>query len=137
MNSLFAHVQAIAKAMLFPSVGWNFGKLKIHISNEAGFHIESPDPPSTGIPSAVLKRCFGKQRPIAPHCQRLLVAARKEIKAPAPKAKAKAKAKAKGGGKGNGKDPSACAAAKAQFMEESLVANIRAKCIHTIILNGS
>lgn len=121
----------------------------VNISNEAEFQIDSPDPPATGIPPAVLKRCFGKQRPIAPHCQRLLMAARKEIKAPAKakakaKGKAKAKAKAKGGGKGKGNrkgseqsnDPSAYATAKAQFMEQSLVSNIGTECIciHTILL---
>lgn len=53
------------------------------------------------IPGPVLKRVTGKQSPVVPHCQRLLVASRKEAKMPkapnaaGPKAKAKAKAKTK------------------------------------------
>ena len=53
--------------------------------------------PVSSIPPAVLKRCFGKQKPVVPHAQRLLVAARKDAKAPASKGD---------GGKGKGKSKS-------------------------------
>lgn len=63
----------------------------------------------SGIPPSVLQRCVGKQRPITPHAQRLLVAAcseaksegngtrdpKKKDKGNKPKAKASAKSKAK------------------------------------------
>ena len=60
----------------------------------------------SSIPPPVLKRVFGKQKPVTPHSQRLLVAARKEPRAPAAPEKPVAKAKAstgKGRGKGKGK----------------------------------
>ena len=58
----------------------------------------------SSIPDAVLRRCVGKQTPVTPHAQRLLVASMKEAKMPQPgeapgklaaKAKAKSKASAK------------------------------------------
>ena len=61
------------------------------------------------IPSAVIKRCTGKQSPVAPHSQRLLVAATKPSKAngngsldPSATTKPKAKAKPKGNAKASG-----------------------------------
>lgn len=55
-----------------------------------------------GVPSEVLKRCYGKQAPITPHSQRLLVAATKEAKA---EAKGHGKGNGKGKGKGKGSKP--------------------------------
>ena len=51
-----------------------------------------PKEPVSEIPPAILKRCFGKQAPVVPHCQRLLAAATKEAKA--------GSGKAEGGDKG-------------------------------------
>ena len=58
--------------------------------------------PVSGIHPAVLKRCAGKQQPVAPHAQRLLVASRKEAKAPKTEKTKGGQAKGKGKGK-NGK----------------------------------
>ena len=107
---------------------------------EAEFTLEVAKPVST-IPVQVLKRCFGKQKPVVPHCQRLLVAARKEVRAPKAKAKAKASAKGRGRGKGKGgkasgrgkgkpkpeveKEKSAYAVAKAEFMRKLLLVSKR------------
>lgn len=85
------------------------------------------------IPGPVLKRVTGKQSPVVPHCQRLLVASRKEAKAPkAPKSKAKAKAKskakqskkAKGRGKGKGQKTEYAIAKAAFFSSVQLVKTI-------------
>ena len=54
-------------------------------------------PGSSNIPPEVLRRCNGKQTPITPHRQRLLVAASKD-------SKREIKGKGKGAGKGEGKD---------------------------------
>ena len=105
---------------------------------EAEFTLEVAKPVST-IPVQVLKRCFGKQKPVVPHCQRLLVAARKEVRAP--KAKAKASAKGRGRGKGKGgnasgrgkgkpkpeveKEKSAYAVAKAEIVRKLLLVSKR------------
>ena len=56
--------------------------------------------PVSSIPPVVLTRVFGKQKPITPHSQRLLVAARKESRAPAKAEGSKGKGK---GSKGRGK----------------------------------
>ena len=61
---------------------------------------------SSSIPSAVLKRCYGKQSPITPHQQKLLLAARREAKAPQAKAAGKSKKPTKGKGKGKGRGKS-------------------------------
>lgn len=89
--------------------------------------MEIPDPVS-GIPAEVTHRCTGKQAPIAPHAQRLLVASTKAAKTQGkgakgkPKAKGKSKAKPKKGkGASNAqKNPSAYAQAKAAYMLELL-----------------
>ena len=70
--------------------------------SEAPFTLD-PNGQVAGVSSEVLRRCFGKQSPITPHAQRLLVAASKEAGVPkpaAPKTKAKAKAKPKAAPKG-------------------------------------
>ena len=61
------------------------------------------DKPVSTIPPAVLTRCFGKQKPVTPHAQRLLVASRKESRTPAGKAAAKGKGKGNKGKGGKGK----------------------------------
>lgn len=53
----------------------------------------------SGIPAQVLTRCYGKQAPVTPHRQRLLVASAKEAKAEGNKGNGKGKGKPKGSGK--------------------------------------
>ena len=98
---------------------------------KAKFTLEIAGEPSSSIPPVVLMRCFGKQKPLAPHAQRLLLASRKEAKAP--KAKAKGKANPKPKGKKPTKGPAAgddskektpYALAKMKFMDQSLVQNM-------------
>ena len=100
--------------------------------------------PVTEIPPEVLKRCYGKQNAITPHCQRLIVAAAKEAKVekgskgkgkgkpktekgpPKAKAKAKAKGKPKEADPAVSSDPkqkSVYAQEKAKYVEELLVSN--------------
>ena len=100
--------------------------------------------PISSIPPVVLKRVFGKQKPITPHSQRLLVAARKESRAPAkgegpakgkgkgrggrgPKGRGKGAkgAKGKGGGKGNAgaKPKTPYATAKAAYLQTLFLGN--------------
>ena len=81
------------------------------------------DKPKSSIPESVLRRCAGKQRPVTPHAQRLLVAARREAKTPAGKGKGK-NGKGKGKGKNVGKSkpskaPKAKAAKEAKTKEAS------------------
>ena len=45
----------------------------------------------TSLPQKVLETCLGKQRPMTPHAQRLLVAAQKEAKIEKAEAKSRAK----------------------------------------------
>ena len=47
------------------------------VESEAPFNLDMQAPLSR-VPADVLKRCCGKQAPIAPHRQRLLIAASKE-----------------------------------------------------------
>ncbi len=51
---------------------------RIHI--QAPFDLEIDEQLAGDIPSEVVRRCRGKQTPINPHAQRLLVAATKEAK---------------------------------------------------------
>ena len=67
--------QLMVDGKTFPSVS---GGLFKHIS-KAPFELEVKG--VSGIPEAVLRRCTGKQRPVVPHKQRLLVASIKEAKA--------------------------------------------------------
>lgn len=69
------------------------------VESEAPFNLEVKAPLSS-VPEAVMKRCWGKQAPIAPHRQRLLIAgckeatledAKKQEKPVKPKAPAKPK----------------------------------------------
>ena len=72
----------------------------------------------SGIPAEVLTRCYGKQAPVTPHRQRLLVASTKEAKAEGNKGNGKGKGNRKGKGKakGNGKPKSK---AKAKVAKKS------------------
>ena len=63
-------------------------------SSEATFTLD-PTIAVANVPPAVTTRVFGKQAPINPHAQRLLVAASKPAETPKAKATAKSKAKAK------------------------------------------
>lgn len=86
--------------------------------------------PQSSIPVQVLKRVFGKQKPVTPHAQRLLVAARKEVRAPKPKASSGGKGKGRGKGRGKGKASKAHGAkpktpyalAKDEYMKKLLLA---------------
>ena len=90
--------------------------------------MEIPEPVS-GIPASITHRCTGKQAPIAPHAQRMLVASTKAAKTqgvtekgkpskPKPKAKGKAKGKPKKDKEASDprKTPSAYAQTKAAYM---------------------
>lgn len=79
-----------------PSTHYNMSYL---VESEAPFNLEVKAPLSS-VPEAVMKRCWGKQAPIAPHRQRLLIAgckeatledAKKQDKPVKPKAPAKPK----------------------------------------------
>ena len=67
-------------------------------NTEAPFNVELNKDVALGVPPAVLQRCVGKQTPVTPHAQRLLVASMKEAKADGKGSKdpTKPKAKAKG-----------------------------------------
>ena len=80
------------KNILFPKL----------FESEEPFDLDLGGPmPESSIPPAVLQRCNGKQTPVAPHAQRLLVAASKAAKAPSkvPKEPAVKKPTGKGDGK--------------------------------------
>ena len=88
---------------------------------KAEFILENAGEPSSSIPPVVIMRCFGKQKPLAPHAQRLLLASRKEAKAPKAKAKGKANPKPKTKKPGDdSKEKTPYALAKMKFMEQSL-----------------
>lgn len=95
---------------------------------EAEFSLDVATPQSS-IPAVVLTRVFGKQKPITPHAQRLLVAARKEARAPKPKTSSEGKGKGRGKGRGKGKASKARGAkpktpyslAKDEFMNKLLL----------------
>ena len=73
---------------------------EVSVPTKAEFNLEVGTPVSS-IPPPVLVRVFGKQKPITPHSQRLLVAARKESRAPAKADGSKGSGKGtKGRGKG-------------------------------------
>ena len=74
----------------------------MQISSEAPFEMELNPTVGSTIPSNVMTRVRGKQCPVVPHAQRLLVAATKEAKAEKGKGKGK-KGKGKGKGGGGGK----------------------------------
>ena len=110
---------------------------QISVTSEAPFELPLPKDPVSEIPSEVLKRCFGKQKPSNPHKQRLLVAAAKEAKLDG---KSAGKGSGKGKGKGKGKkvppkkvkvkakaEPKQItdySASKAKYIEEFLVSKI-------------
>ena len=96
--------------IILPSIATRWGHQNTYTEldwiSEAAFHLEVKVP-STTVPTDVIKRCYGKQTPIAPHKQRLLVASSKDAtienaKEKPQKAK-KTTTKSKGKGKGDAK----------------------------------
>ena len=68
---------------------------------KAPFDLEATKAPGSAIPAVVLTRCFGKQTPVTPHAQRLLVAHAKEVKQEKKVEKEKKSAWNKGKGHGS------------------------------------
>lgn len=106
------------------------------------------------VGNEILRRCSGKQTPIAPHAQRLLTAAKKEVKLGKGKGDGKGRGKGKGNSKGKtqkkaepkqkpkgsdskskpSKPPSEYAKAKADYMAKFLDSNSR---FHWLVTTSS